>query len=237
MADSDFTLPRKRRRPAKSCEQCRRRKIRCDQNLPCASCIRTRASLQCSYRTESADTSNASADTDQGALEPAQSSVLTPESWSEAVQHGAQADTIAARQDKTIRDLRRQVQQLQAQLSSSRHHQPPTPSDTTTGPSAQFQPLHRISEASAQFSQAPDACIPAVTPKLRTASDKTKLFGQSHWLHSAEKVWRCEHIHAGLYAYSKPFTDVMAIQPVRCSGHCMPGPSVDHAVPAVGRRV
>ncbi|KAE8402140.1 fungal-specific transcription factor domain-containing protein [Aspergillus pseudonomiae] len=32
---------RKRRRPALACEQCRRRKIRCDRNHPCASCRRS----------------------------------------------------------------------------------------------------------------------------------------------------------------------------------------------------
>jgi hypothetical protein len=39
-----------RRRPANSCEACRRRKIRCDQGLPCGSCVRARSALLCSYR-------------------------------------------------------------------------------------------------------------------------------------------------------------------------------------------
>lgn len=192
MTDSDFALPRKRRRSAKSCEQCRRREIRRDQNMPCAACIRARASLHCSYRTELLDTSDISAGADPEALEPAQGSVLNPESRSGLVQHPAapaQTDTIAAGQEKTIRDLRCQVQQLQAELASLRHNQQPTPSDTTTVRGAERRSRDSVSLASAQFSRAPDVCIPAATPRLRTASDKTKLFGQSHWLHTAEKVW------------------------------------------------
>ncbi|RAL14450.1 uncharacterized protein BO97DRAFT_441478 [Aspergillus homomorphus CBS 101889] len=42
--------PRKRRRPAKSCEQCRQRKVRCDRNVPCGPCRRSRSSVDCSYR-------------------------------------------------------------------------------------------------------------------------------------------------------------------------------------------
>ena len=40
--------PRRRRRPALSCLECRRRKIKCDRNEPCAQCVSTRA--QCSYK-------------------------------------------------------------------------------------------------------------------------------------------------------------------------------------------
>ncbi|KPM39217.1 hypothetical protein AK830_g7340 [Neonectria ditissima] len=39
----------KRRRPATACEQCRRRKVRCDQSLPCGPCTRSRLGLYCSY--------------------------------------------------------------------------------------------------------------------------------------------------------------------------------------------
>lgn len=39
---------KKRRRPALACEQCRRRKIRCDRNAPCNHCIKSKIS-NCSY--------------------------------------------------------------------------------------------------------------------------------------------------------------------------------------------
>ncbi|KAK8004190.1 hypothetical protein PG989_003909 [Apiospora arundinis] len=43
---------RARRRAPKSCEQCRKRKLRCDRALPCRPCKRSRTALQCSYDPE-----------------------------------------------------------------------------------------------------------------------------------------------------------------------------------------
>jgi hypothetical protein len=40
-------LVRKRRRPAVACTECRRRKVKCDRSLPCASCVL--GTLACSY--------------------------------------------------------------------------------------------------------------------------------------------------------------------------------------------
>ncbi|KAH8673277.1 hypothetical protein BX600DRAFT_203011 [Xylariales sp. PMI_506] len=48
-ADAQRSL-RKRRRPPKSCEQCRKRKLKCDRKLPCAPCKRSRRRLLCTYR-------------------------------------------------------------------------------------------------------------------------------------------------------------------------------------------
>lgn len=41
--------PRKRRRPALSCIECRRRKIKCDRNMPCNHCKQSKNSV-CSYK-------------------------------------------------------------------------------------------------------------------------------------------------------------------------------------------
>lgn len=203
MTDSELSVPRKRRRPAKSCEQCRRRKIRCDQNMPCGACVRARASLQCSYLPDSVDTRGISA---QGLVsEPAPVSVLSPESSTVSVSTGQNmphqshdvdaamqrrqtGDSLTVRQAKTIDDLRRHIQQLEAQLISLRSpNYLPTPSGTTTGPEVRQQEKYKVSTDRSQ-SSASDICIPVTLPRLRNAPDKTKLFGQSHWLHTAEKV-------------------------------------------------
>ncbi|KAK1657008.1 fungal-specific transcription factor [Colletotrichum godetiae] len=42
---------KKRRRPALACEQCRRRKVRCDRNLPCSTCVRSKHAL-CTYTSQ-----------------------------------------------------------------------------------------------------------------------------------------------------------------------------------------
>ncbi|KAK4035244.1 hypothetical protein C8A01DRAFT_18057 [Parachaetomium inaequale] len=44
----EATVIRRRRRPALSCRECRRRKIRCDHSSPCAHCVRHKT--QCVYR-------------------------------------------------------------------------------------------------------------------------------------------------------------------------------------------
>ncbi|GAB1318491.1 Fungal-specific transcription factor domain-containing protein [Madurella fahalii] len=43
-----LTEPRRRNRPALSCIQCRTRKIRCDRNEPCASCMKSKI-VNCTY--------------------------------------------------------------------------------------------------------------------------------------------------------------------------------------------
>jgi hypothetical protein len=40
--------PRKRRRPALSCVECRRRKIKCDRRMPCSHCMQLKSTL-CTY--------------------------------------------------------------------------------------------------------------------------------------------------------------------------------------------
>ena len=44
----EATVIRRRRRPALSCRECRRRKIRCDHSSPCAHCVRHKT--QCVYK-------------------------------------------------------------------------------------------------------------------------------------------------------------------------------------------
>jgi hypothetical protein len=42
MADQIPRLMRRRRRPARSCDECRRRKIKCNRQMPCSHCTATR---------------------------------------------------------------------------------------------------------------------------------------------------------------------------------------------------
>lgn len=45
---SPTTSVKKRRRPALSCEPCRRRKVKCDRNQPCGQCLQTKTA-SCAY--------------------------------------------------------------------------------------------------------------------------------------------------------------------------------------------
>ncbi|KAF2009156.1 hypothetical protein BU24DRAFT_380475, partial [Aaosphaeria arxii CBS 175.79] len=47
---TDSNRPTKRRRPALSCVECRRRKVKCDRQRPCGPCVRTK-SESCTYKT------------------------------------------------------------------------------------------------------------------------------------------------------------------------------------------
>jgi hypothetical protein len=49
MTESPVPPPRKRRRPALSCVECRRRKIKCDRNNPCTQCTQSK-SASCTYK-------------------------------------------------------------------------------------------------------------------------------------------------------------------------------------------
>lgn len=48
-SDTDGVGPIKRRRPALSCVECRRRKVKCDRQKPCGPCTRMKSST-CTYR-------------------------------------------------------------------------------------------------------------------------------------------------------------------------------------------
>ena len=47
MGPSSRPSPRKRRRPTRSCQECRRRKVKCDRSEPCGHCVLSKK--QCQY--------------------------------------------------------------------------------------------------------------------------------------------------------------------------------------------
>jgi Fungal Zn(2)-Cys(6) binuclear cluster domain len=55
---SDIAVPpRKRRRPALSCVECRRRKIKCDRRMPCSHCMELKSTI-CTYPEIHSDVAN-----------------------------------------------------------------------------------------------------------------------------------------------------------------------------------
>lgn len=61
------TPPRKRRRPALSCEQCRKRKIKCDREYPCGQCQQSKTAT-CSYSPDSVPPASSHVDKYQSSL-------------------------------------------------------------------------------------------------------------------------------------------------------------------------
>ncbi|KGO37823.1 Transcription factor, fungi [Penicillium expansum] len=180
--------PRKRRRPPKSCDPCRRRKVRCDREFPCGP-----------FAASSPSGGGFSQFTAPSVLEgqtpPSQAVDPLTQSHPPASTSQSQLQDQDKDQNKIIQDLQRRLRRLEEQLPG------PPPSQTTTDPNptvSQTQALRhlqdRVLRAEEQLSDAARPsllvngwAIPATPPRLRVAPDKTKLFGPSHWLHTAEK--------------------------------------------------
>lgn len=160
---------RRRRRPARSCEQCRRRKIKCNLAQPCNGCVRARAPMQCSYRDGSPVEAAPEASEDRS-LMPSETRterdevVPAPQRNTEV-----QSNTVRYHRDQVSRPPRPQVIDTPV----------PNRANRLAEPVASVQP---------SVSTPSSTSIPPFTPRLRHVPEKTKLFGQTHWLHTAEKV-------------------------------------------------
>ncbi|KAF7160150.1 hypothetical protein CNMCM5623_005665 [Aspergillus felis] len=195
--------PRKRRRPPKSCDPCRRRKVRCDREFPCGPCERARTSLQCFYRPAVAASSPSVDESSrltascvpEGHTPPPQADDPQTQSRPPALTSQSQPQDQNQYQNRIIQDLQSRVRRLEEQLPGpplSRGTTGPTPSVSHT---QALRHLHdrvlgaeqQLSDASCPSLSVNGWAIPATLPRLRIARDMTKLFGPSHWLHTAEK--------------------------------------------------
>ncbi|KIL83876.1 hypothetical protein FAVG1_12939 [Fusarium avenaceum] len=159
---------RRRRRPARSCEQCRRRKIKCNLAQPCNGCVRARAPMQCSYRDGSPV---------EAAPETSEDRSLMP-------------SEIRTERDEVVPAPQRNTE---VQSNTVRYHRdqvprPPRPQviDTLV-PNRANRLAEPVASVQPSVSTPSSTSIPPFTPKLRHVPEKTKLFGQTHWLHTAEK--------------------------------------------------
>ncbi|KAK7429221.1 hypothetical protein QQZ08_004231 [Neonectria magnoliae] len=165
MSPAAITPPkRRRRRPARSCEQCRRRKIRCSQGQPCAGCVRARAPMQCTYR--------------DGSFGNTPSNAREAESTSRTESEVSQASGRAVSRGLAVGYLREHVAITEPPAQQNR--------DGLAVPEREILPSSRVQHASPLVLSS-SSSIPPVTPRLRNVPEKTKLFGQTHWLHTAEK--------------------------------------------------
>lgn len=174
-AQPNGTIKHKRNRTTQSCVQCRQRKVRCDRGYPCAPCLRSKNSLECSYERRHASSENFSIlqhRTGRPAVQemPPSSSTINRTAGDATVvsiQPGA-----AAHSQRLIEDLQEQVQQLREAVSSSVY--------TTRNPGPSGPPVGD-NRTEVQTIKSP-------TSHLRNAWDKTKIFGPNNWIHTAEQV-------------------------------------------------
>ncbi|KAH6996741.1 hypothetical protein EDB80DRAFT_585129 [Ilyonectria destructans] len=174
MSPAASTLPkRRRRRPARSCEQCRRRKIRCDQDQPCAGCVRAREPMQCTYRDGTP--------VDPSALSRNTNELVPTASRSRTQSEASQSSGPALSRGLVVGYPRDQ----------QAHQQPPAQQNKDKSPASERE-NHSSNQSNQSNHPAPlvlssSSSITPVTPRLRNVPEKTKLFGQTHWLHTAEK--------------------------------------------------
>ncbi|KAI0148645.1 hypothetical protein GGR57DRAFT_475064 [Xylariaceae sp. FL1272] len=196
---------RQRRRPTTSCEPCRSRKVKCDRGLPCRPCRRSRASLQCNYKS---DQTPGSARSPYQCLSPridAEPDVNEP------------INTPERPHDKHPYHLLNQGHQLEDERSESLSHRIRALEETqghdeleSTGSASKFQKLEaRIKKleqklaGQAALSNPTDKHELKVVlprPHLRAEHEKTRLFGKNHWIHSLEQFNILSQLQSNSYA-------------------------------------
>ncbi|GKZ21258.1 hypothetical protein AbraIFM66951_011651 [Aspergillus brasiliensis] len=205
MADTE---PRKRRRPAKSCEQCRQRKVRCDRNVPCGPCTRARSSLGCSYRRDSRSPTPADHRTSRLiSHEPQRNAPSYPlpsgmpdgptgslDETPHIRPHCSSKDCISSQLGSTIRDLQLRLQRLEDRLTATEITRPSAPDSDIQQALRELcdkvQSLEQRLLSCTNPSPAPngDMSIAATPPRLHTGAKKMKLFGPTHYMHTMDKL-------------------------------------------------
>lgn len=185
------TPPRKRRRPALSCEECRKRKIKCDRTFPCKQCEQSRTAL-CSYV--------------DNPVPPANHVRARPTATAQPIQHGGIPNHI------------RSPPSIASEAYSSSHTFSPNPvtlsdggqTSNWTSPSSHDLPedsvthkalLDRIQNLEKSLAlqnkqQTPESLGTAIhrrrngrefvleLKELKGTVSKTRFFGSSHWMYS-----------------------------------------------------
>lgn len=183
-AQNAYTVtPRKRRRPALSCVQCRQRKVRCDRGLPCGPCVRARSSLasSCFYDSPNRPGRRASIENvSQPHRTRTRQSMSVSSNDAESEKAGTAPQSHSQRR-RSMEDLQQRIVQLEelvlrgiptqrnpALVSGRIEGQRPT---NAAGPWSSSQPLK------------------APPPQLRISAQKTKIFGANSWIQTAEQVY------------------------------------------------
>lgn len=173
--DSHYKSPsnaRKRRRPALSCEQCRRRKVRCDREMPCGPCTKSHDPLDCEYVNEGKVAIDARLER-PNEQESAQNS---------SVSQAGSTSTDGAR----IAQLERTVQALQGRVrdleQSGQREAPRGGREQSHACGDHFPKLaHQLRDDSSYKPGQPKTTIPPLNPRLNSTPESLKLFGTTHW--------------------------------------------------------
>ncbi|KAL4738619.1 hypothetical protein BDV11DRAFT_131445 [Aspergillus similis] len=196
---------RKRRRPARSCEQCRQRKVRCDRNVPCGPCTRARSVLHCSYRDKSPSPNSACL---ESTLTPRTAQRPVTEAFSQRAPDRPTPTDLGDTNLQSKVDLpliRHRIQSLEDRLTALVKNSHLSRDDRRLE-----QALHDLTERTRNIEQqltaAPrqfgkthensDLIVNDIPQRLNMTAGKTKLLGPTHWIHKADKLQVVESLSA-----------------------------------------
>ncbi|KAJ5733273.1 hypothetical protein N7533_013720 [Penicillium manginii] len=180
---------RKRRRPALSCEQCRRRKVRCDRQMPCGPCKKVYGSMDCSYVHEGKaalatrrDAMRTSENESPPYLESQQGVADMPMSGAEG------GSSRIAQMECTIRALQDRVQSLEQSAQGRSSQSPPDEENIVLGIARTNGSKNHLVDRDRQIDGSrqdgtcqPQTLIAPLQPRLKGNGEKTRLFGTTHW--------------------------------------------------------
>jgi hypothetical protein len=219
--------PRKRRRPALSCQQCRARKVKCDKEMPCGPCTKAYGSLKCSYVHEGKAALDARLGTSRrsGYESPISPVGSYPEAGNGT---GTSVDGLSdtariAQLESSFRALHDRLSSLESQIKGPASGQLPShgtrgSNDDLNGLGERIAELERLSAPSRSGRLVPPQTkIPPLAPRLKCVGERTRLFGTTHWaliFHQVRHLFQGTY-HAGLINLaSSAYCVKCAAQPV-----------------------
>ncbi|KAI0444677.1 hypothetical protein F4803DRAFT_238362 [Xylaria telfairii] len=189
------SVSHKRNRAAKSCEPCRSRKIKCDRRLPCRPCMRSRASLLCTYKSNHPPVSPGSQATiprEHGNNTVGEGGALpsTPDtSWSGDLPGlVGPFGVISEAPEPTASGLSHRVRALEQLLQHPEHGS--RQKGSLEDLEARLSKLEQRIGTSPSEQRPPgksELRIKLPRPHLRPEHEKTRLFGKTHWVHSLDQ--------------------------------------------------
>ena len=201
---------------AVSCVECRRRKIKCDRNVPCTQCTQYK-NASCSYKDGYPGPKNAQANSTTPAVPPQRNGDLGSCGFVvPVVSDGANVE-----KSKPYGSMPRTVPVFASHSASTTVYSPGSGSPEEPPTEQNVQVLSdRVSQLEKNLKTLSPRCseplwLSAIdnptffgtadrvpVPELRGSVSKTRLFGQSHWMSSFEHVSGLIHVwlvHADLF--------------------------------------
>lgn len=185
-------VPRKRRRPPKSCEQCRKRKVKCDQNLPCDQCTRLKIA-HCSYDPQTL----LGRDKKRQATNSNKTKTATPHNAPPTPASTTDQDTASRRSDPVT---------FFSSLQSPIDANPDNPQRALSHHQKPIELIHeRLLQGLHPDATHADRCLIPIDPDLHGMITKTRLLGKSHWMNVIKQVRDGSSCHSSPICYPDLF--------------------------------